>query len=69
MGARLIYPYTIIPGDARSGREKKIAASKQPQRPGFHSRRRTLSLMSIRNHAIILDTPHLWSYTGAAVHI
>jgi hypothetical protein len=69
MGARLIYPYSIIPGDARSAREMKIATSKNPQPPPSHYRRPAPSLKPNPNHAIILDIPHSWSYTGAAVHI
>lgn len=39
MGARLIYPYSIIPGDARSAREFKITIPNRPLPPPFHSRR------------------------------
>ena len=69
MGARLIYPYSIIVGDGRSAREMKIATSKNPHPPRFHSPQRAPSLKPIRKRIIILDIPHPWSYMGAAVHI
>jgi hypothetical protein len=69
MGARLIYPYSIIPGDSRSARELKIGVSKHPSHPPFRPRRSARPLPPARNCVIFLDIPHPWRYTGAAERI
>lgn len=69
MGARLLYPYSIIPGDTRSAQQLKIAITGNPLAPPFQPRPPARALVPNRNSVIFLDIPHPWSYMGAAERI
>jgi hypothetical protein len=59
MGARLIYPYSIIPGDARSARELKIAIMNDPVVASHYQRFNT---SKIRSLPLDLDRMAYFSY-------